>query len=202
MKKYGVFILLVVLGVIIGYSINKTYARQNYRKDNNQQSIPQGLGQKQLNKNNCLMDECLIFGDDVSYPVSTLDTTAKNALIEAINDEYKAHSVYQKNIEKFGMVRPFSMIIRSEESHITSLKSLFDKYGVDVPKDTWYENVQASDTLKEACQTGVDAEIANASLYKDKLLPSVKNYPDIELVFNNLMKASQEKHLVAFNRCN
>jgi hypothetical protein len=29
----------------------------------------------------------------------------------AIEDEYKAYTVYQKVIEKLGMVRPFSMII-------------------------------------------------------------------------------------------
>jgi len=131
-----------------------------------------------------------------------LSQQAKEALIEAINDEYKAHALYEKTIEKFGFVRPFSMIIRAEEQHISSLKSLFDKYGLEIPKDNWTNKVSVEKTIQQACQTGVDAEIANAKLYQDKLLPMVSDYEDIKLVFTNLMNASQEKHLVAFERCN
>jgi len=56
--------------------------------------------------------------------------------------------------------------------------------------------------LQEACQIGVDAEIANAALYRDELLPAVTAYEDITLVFENLMNASQQKHLPAFEKCN
>lgn len=57
-------------------------------------------------------------------------------------------------------------------------------------------------TLQEACQIGVDAEIANAALYRDELLPVVSENEDIMAVFENLMNASQQKHLPAFDRCN
>ena len=114
----------------------------------------------------------------------------------------KAHALYKKTIEKFGAIRPFSMIIRSEEQHISSLKALFDKYGLEIPEDNWYTKVSPEETLQKTCQLGVDAEIANAKLYKDKLLPMVSEYEDIKLVFTNLMNASQEKHLPAFERCN
>jgi len=99
------------------------------------------------------------------------------------------------------MVRPFSMIIRAEESHITSLKSLFDKYGVTIPENTWAKKITVKPTVNENCQIGVDAEIANANLYKEQLLPIVAEYPDITNVFTNLMNASEQKHLVAFNKC-
>ena len=33
------------------------------------------------------------------------------------------------------------MIIRAEEQHISSLKSLFDKYGLEIPKDNWTNKV-------------------------------------------------------------
>jgi hypothetical protein len=140
--------------------------------------------------------------NNLDYPAGNLSDQAKEALIEAINDEYKAHALYEKTIEKFGLVKPFSMIIRAEEQHISSLKSLFDKYGLEIPKDDWVDKVSAEATLQQACQAGVDAEIANAKLYKDKLLPMVSGYEDIGLVLTNLMNASQEKHLVAFERCN
>jgi len=73
--------------------------------------------------------------NNLDYPVANLSSQAKEALIEAINDEYKVHALYEKTIEKIGFVKPFSMIIRAEEQHISSLKSLVDKYGLEIPQD-------------------------------------------------------------------
>ncbi len=156
--------------------------------------------EKQLNRSNCLGDDCLLV-NNLDYPVGEISTEAKNALIEAINDEYKAWSTYDKVIDKFGNQRPFIMIIRAEEQHITSLKTLFDKYGVEIPKNEWLAKIQAPDSLKESCAIGVEAEIDNAALYREKLIPAVKDYPDMVQVFTNLMNASQDKHLPAFERC-
>ncbi|TXG99876.1 MAG: DUF2202 domain-containing protein [Candidatus Moraniibacteriota bacterium] len=119
-----------------------------------------------------------------------------------MQDEYKALAVYQAVTAKFGMVRPFSMIMGAEEQHIASLKSIFDKYGLVVPVNNLIGKITAPKTLAEACQIGVDAEIANAALYQNELLPTVSSYPDITSVFTNLMNASQNKHLAAFERCN
>ncbi len=183
-------VAVLVTGLLGGYIV--TSSLDNTSSD----SI-----KKNINKANCLADECLTI-DNLDYPTGTLSDEAKEALIEAINDEYKAHSLYEKTIEKIGFVRPFSMIIRAEEQHISSLKALFDKYGLEIPKDDWLSKVSAENTLKQSCQAGVDAEIANAKLYKDKLLPIVSSYEDIVTVFTNLMNASQEKHLKAFEGCN
>lgn len=182
-------VVVLVIGLLGGYAIASSL--NNTSSD----SI------KKINKANCLADECLAI-DNLDYPAGTLSNEAKEALIEAINDEYKAHSLYEKTIEKIGFVRPFSMIIRAEEQHISSLKALFDKYELQIPKDDWANKVSAEGTLKQACQAGVDAEIANAKLYRDKLLPMVSSYEDIMTVFTNLMNASQEKHLKAFEGCN
>jgi len=157
--------------------------------------------QNEVNRQNCLADDCLLV-DNLNYPAGELSQSAKDALDEAINDEYKALSIYEAVISKLGSVRPFSMIKGAEEQHIASLKAIYDKYGLIVPKNTLSGKVTAPATLKEACQTGVEAEIANASLYREKLLPAVKDYEDITSVFVNLMNASQEKHLAAFERCN
>ena len=164
---------------------------------------PQSKRQSSSNvtKHNCLADDCLAV-QDLNYPVGSLTSEVKIALDQAIDDEYKALSVYQAVIAKFGQVRPFSMVKSAEEQHIASLKSIYDKYGLTVPSNNWTKKVTAPQTLKQACQTGVDAEIANANLYKNNLLPAVKDYQDITLVFTNLMDASQEKHLPAFERCN
>jgi hypothetical protein len=152
-------------------------------------------------KTNCLADECLGI-ENLEYPVGNLTEPIKTALNSAIDDEYHALSFYEAVIAKFGTIRPFIMIKGAEEQHIASLKSIYDKYGLVPPKNTWSGKISAPTTLQEACQAGVDAEIANADLYKDKLLPSVSSYTDITLVFENLMNASLQKHLPAFEKCN
>lgn len=153
------------------------------------------------NRGTCLGDDCLLV-EDLEYPVEDLPAEVQDALDEAINDEYKALSTYEAVIKEFGAVRPFSMIKGAEEQHIASLKAIYDKYGLEIPENTWPSKVSVPATLQEACQIGVDAEIANASLYKDELLPAVQEYEDIEAVFTNLMNASEQKHLPSFERCN
>lgn len=162
----------------------------------------QGFGQmnRTFGKDGCVEDECLSV-DGLEYPVGTLSDAAKSAVFLALDDEYKARATYEAVIAKLGSIRPFSMIIRSEEQHISSLKALLDKYGVAIPSDPWTGNVSAPDTLSAACQVGVDAETANASLYRDKFLPAVTDYKDITEVFTGLMDASQNRHLPAFEKC-
>ncbi len=157
-----------------------------------------GMG---LNRQNCVADGCLAV-DGLDYPAGTLSDAAKQALEAALADEYHAYAFYDAVIAKYGDKRPFIMIRRSEEQHISTLKALFEKYGIAIPENQLLGQVAASDTFQAACQVGVDAEIANASLYHDKLLPAAKDYADITAVFTNLMNASQERHLPAFDRCN
>ena len=128
-----------------------------------------------------------------------LDANTQQALIDAIQDEYKARAMYKKVIDTFGAVRPFSNIIRAEEQHIAELKPLFEKYGVDIPKDEWYAEIPEFTTVLDACEAGVKAEIENAGMY-DEFFTFVKEHDVID-VFTRLRNASQEKHLAAFQRC-
>ena len=166
---------------------------------NNRQTSNQN--QNTVNRQNCLADDCLLV-DNFDYPAGELSQSVKDALDEAINDEYKALAIYEAVTSKLGSVRPFSMIKGAEEQHIASLKAVYDKYGIIPPANTLSGTLTAPETLKEACQIGVEAEIANAALYREELIPAVKDYEDITNVFTNLMNASQEKHLSSFERCN
>lgn len=148
---------------------------------------------------NCIADECLEV-ENLEYPVGNLPQDVKDALDEAINDEYKAEATYQKVIDSFGEVRPFIMIKRAETQHINSLKAIYEKYGLTIPENNLAEQVPTFDSISEACQAGVDAEIANIAIY-DNLFDTVKNYEDITLVFNQLRNASQNNHLPAFEKC-
>ena len=148
---------------------------------------------------NCISDECLEVSD-LEYPVADLPSEVVNALNSAADDEYLARATYEAVIDEIGAVRPFSMIIRAEEQHLLLLKSIYDKYGLEVPADP-YTSTSALDTKTANCAVGLQAEINNAELYQDRLLPTVIDYPDITSVFTKLMNDSQTKHLPAFERC-
>ena len=138
--------------------------------------------------------ECVDVGS-----VEPLSASEVEALRMALDDEYRAWSVYEQVIADFGAVRPFTSIQRAEESHIRSLLTLFDRYELDAPVNEWLGQVPSYDTLAEACEAGVQAEIDNGALY-DQLFEMVDN-PDIIRVFNALQRASENRHLQAFERC-
>jgi hypothetical protein len=134
--------------------------------------------------------------------VENLDDLSESevaALQMALEDEYKAWSVYEQVIADFGAVRPFTSIQKAEENHIAALVTLFDRYGLEVPVNEWIGSMPSFDTLAEACEAGAQAEIDNAALYA-QLFDMVDN-PDIIQVFTSLQQASQTKHLPAFERC-
>jgi hypothetical protein len=134
--------------------------------------------------------------DDIA---GDLTESEVDALLMALDDEYKAWSVYEQVIADFGEVRPFTSIQKAEENHIAALVTLFDRYGLEVPENEWVDNAPSFDTLAEACEAGVQAEIDNAELYA-QLFDMVDN-PDIIRVFTSLQRASQTKHLPAFETC-
>lgn len=129
-----------------------------------------------------------------------MSATVRKILVEAINDEYKARATYRLIIEKFGEVRPFINIVDAEGRHVDALLPLFDKYGVPVPEDDWATRIEPPESIREACEIGVEAEIENGAMY-DRLLKSSEGYPDIQYVLLQLRRASIENHLPAFRRC-
>jgi len=133
-------------------------------------------------------------------PIAAPDATEVAALTEAINEEYMALNTYRAAIAQFGDIAPFSQVARSEQQHVNALARLFTRYGLPVPANPGLASTPTWDTVADACQTGVEAEIADAALY-DRLKPSVDN-PDILQVFANLQRASLESHLPAFVACN
>ena len=194
--------IIIAIGVLGIIALGVMLVLQNYQvRIDKRISGKNNSRTLEVNRNNCLTDDCLRV-QDLNYPAKEVSAEVKSALDEALIDEYKALSTYEKVIGKFGQVRPFSMIKGAEEQHVASLRAIYDKYGLEYPDNKWINNVTAPYTLQQACQTGVDAEIANAALYREKLIPVVNGYEDITLIFTNLMKASENKHLPAFDRCN
>jgi hypothetical protein len=123
----------------------------------------------------------------------------EEALRTALDDEYRARATYRAILDRFGEVRPFSNIVASEQRHIEALLGLFERHGFEVPEDAWSSRVEAPASLADACAAAVAGERENAALY-DRLLAAAEGHADVERVFRNLLSASQENHLPAFER--
>jgi hypothetical protein len=133
------------------------------------------------------------------YALTPLSTAEQSALQSAILEEYGALNLYQSAITQLGNVYPFSQIVRSEQQHINALVRQATKYGVTVPANPGLSTQPTFTTLAQACQAGVNAEIADAALY-DTLKP-VTTHTDLLQVYNNLQSASLNSHLPAFQTC-
>ncbi len=121
------------------------------------------------------------------------------ALRIAIYDEMKAYETYMQIIEKFGAVEPFVNIVEAEKRHYVMLLQLLEKYAVEIPNDDFSATIVLPQTLLEACELGVVAELENIKMY-DNLIENTKEYPDVQEVFFQLQAASYNNHLVAFRR--
>ena len=138
-------------------------------------------------------------GYSSSVSLTPLSEEEKTALQDAILEEYGAFNLYTAVNAQFGSTIPFSYIVRSEQQHINALVRQAQKYGVEVPENPGLTNPPVFASLTEACQAGVDAEIADAALYDE--LKLVTTHADLLQVYDRLQKASLESHLPAFQLC-
>ena len=189
----GSVALLVILALlyVLGTKANQSSVIVGKQIDEKSTSVNQ--------KNLCIADECL-FDTSITYPIGALPSDVQSALDRAYEDEHHAHTFYSTVISTFGQMRPFIMIVRSEQTHMASLQALYDKYGI-VPPTLSADRGGVPTTFAAACASGVEAEKSNIALYEKELLPKVAAYPDITQVFTRLMDASRDRHLPAFERC-
>jgi hypothetical protein len=121
--------------------------------------------------------------------------TLADMLTYAMQDEYLARAEYEWITSEFGSARPFTNIMRAEETHIEALLPLFEAYAIAAPADEGESHAVAVASLTEAYQAGVNAEVNNIAMYETFL---DQNLPDnVRTVFESLMRAS-ENHLRAF----
>jgi hypothetical protein len=143
--------------------------------------------------------ECKICDFDYENYKGELNKEEIKGLLLALNDEYMASATYQQINKDFNDPRPFINIHKAENRHADRLKELFNTYQIAVPQNDWIGKTEKYQSVKEACEAGIKAEIANRDLYK-QLFDSTKRQ-DILFVYNNLQRASAENHLPAFQRC-
>lgn len=122
------------------------------------------------------------------------DLTLADMLTYALQDERIARTEYQVILDTFGSSRPFSNIIKAEESHIRYLLDLFADHKLAVPADDTAKPAAPKDWAS-AIEAGRQAEIDNIAMY-DRFL--ALNLPaDVRRVFEQL-KAASQNHLRAF----
>eukprot|EP01155_Anaeramoeba_flamelloides_P010533 Anaeramoba_flamelloidesa325723_423.p3 GENE.a325723_423~~a325723_423.p3 ORF type:complete len:245 (-),score=34.14 a325723_423:4131-4865(-) len=119
------------------------------------------------------------------------------ALRIAVYDEYRAYETYKKILEKFGDTQPFSNIIQAEVNHYQALIPFLEKYQVEIPINDWEEKIQVPNSILEACELGVAAELENIKTY-DNLISYVQDYPDVLDMMYQLQAVSYNNHLPAF----
>ena len=125
------------------------------------------------------------------------EPTVAQMLTYAIQDEYLARSKYEFIIDELGAATPFTNIIKAEEMHIEMLIPLFEEHGYEVPIDTSKEHLIVAESITQALETGVQAEIDNIAMYEFFLTMDLPD--DVRDTFISLRDAS-EKHLEAFQR--
>ena len=138
-------------------------------------------------------------GSGTGYAQTPLTAEESAGLTRAIEEEYTARALYESVIGTFGDVVPFTEIVSAETNHAVALVRQAEKYGLATsayaPAD-----FPVYATIEEACQAGVDAEIADAALY-DELIAGT-THTDLIRVYTNLQNASLNNHLIQFELCN
>ncbi len=126
-------------------------------------------------------------------------TDLKAALDTALDDERKAKAFYKAVMSKFGERRPFSNIVHAEQRHEDALLEQYDRLDLQVPEDRWTDHTfEIPDSFQETADMSIVAEIENVAIY-DRI-DSMVSDEQVLAVFNNLRRASQERHLRAFTR--
>ena len=129
--------------------------------------------------------------------LSDEDLTLLDMLTYAVEDEYLAHGEYIEIMDRFDVDRPYGNIARSEEMHLSFLSEVYGSYGIPFPEDTSSDHLIIPESLLEAAETGVQAEIDNIAMYEKFMTYDLPE--NIYTVFEALMKGS-ESHLLAFQK--
>lgn len=144
------------------------------------------------------MDQSLsLEGYGAKGALADQNLTIFDMLTYAAQDEYLAHGEYQAIIDNFGSQKPYTNIIRAEETHLAYLKEVYVSYELDFPADGSADHIVVPTDLLEAAETGVQAEIDNIAMYE---LFLTYDLPDNVLEVFTALKGGSDSHLLAFQK--
>ena len=129
-----------------------------------------------------------------------LSPDAKAALLRALDEEYRAESLYASIVSKVGARPPFQPITRSERHHGWILESLATAHGLELPTNPWAAaNQPEVANLAAGCRAGVESEKKTIAIYDELLKTDLPQ--DLRRAFDHLRAASAQRHLPAFEAC-
>jgi hypothetical protein len=123
--------------------------------------------------------------------------TLEEMMQYAIEDEYLAYAEYELILNEMNITKPFSNIIKAEETHIGYMEDLYETYGFKLPTIDPSQHVSLPESINDAYIAGVEAEIINIAMYESFLEQDLPE--DVRSVFEKL-KAGSESHLQAFKK--
>ncbi len=208
-------IVLLLLVVVIGGCVQTqqtskeqvttptTTSEQGYGKYGKQKTIEVGSnGSTSVNTD--VMKQ-LVY----QTPTGKLSEAEKDGILYMREEEKLARDVYQTLYEKWKL-QIFSNIARSEQTHMSAVKLLIDKYGLEDPaegkavgeftdqklQDLYNKLVEdGSKSIENALKVG--AAIEEIDIIDLEKHISETNKEDIKIVYENLIKGSRN-HLRAF----
>jgi hypothetical protein len=189
LKIFGV---IMALGFVSSLIVNPVQAASDARRGG-----PGGQNQSSGMTNQRENGDTTGLGFVETEPLTAAEVESLQA---AIMEEYMAYNTYTDIIDTYGQVVPFSRIVTAEQKHTEALLRLADYYSVEVPENNGQTFDYAYTTLAEACQAGVEIEKADGADLQ-QLIAETEN-PNLIKLYTNLMNASLNKHLVAFEACN
>ena len=149
------------------------------------------------------------FADGVSATDTVLSASEADGLVYMREEEKLAHDVYVTLYAQWGLP-VFDNIANSEATHTAAIKTLLDIYGIADPAagkgvgeftnpdlQKLYDEfvAQGSQSLTDALKVGAAIEEVDIRDLQTRLAKT--SSADIKLVYNNLMRGS-ENHLQAF----
>ncbi len=123
--------------------------------------------------------------------------TLVDMLHYAAQDEYLARAEYALIMETFGNINPYVNIEKSEQQHLTLLRTLFNLYTQTFPVDPSEGPAVVPLSLLASAEIGVGAEVLNIAMYERFMSYSITE--NAYKVFHALKTAS-EHHLISFQR--
>lgn len=134
-------------------------------------------------------------------PMSELDETEKNNLLYSYAEETLAHDMYSYFYEIYWL-QTFANIANSEAEHQLAVKSLLDRYSIDIPTDYGELNDEFLElkakwelSLKDAIEVWINIEILDIEDIAQTIINTDND--DIKAVYVNIGWASYN-HLRGF----
>ena len=124
------------------------------------------------------------------------------ALAAALDAEQKAEAFCLRAAEVYGGRGPFARIAKAQHRHATALAVVMRRYGFPVPENAYLSGEKPLPAMpaspREACALAAQEESRVIALYDREWQPVAAGFDDIASVFDELRRASAERHLPAF----